>query len=115
VAGLDISLPVDTDARHEVEDVFRIAKIYGIDGVPPPCRVVAGAVSPAPALCVPSETLTIGVHISARKPSQRWPAERFARTMQAIAAAARSASCCFGHRATTTTRCIRVTMRRRAR
>ncbi|MBK8759866.1 MAG: glycosyltransferase family 9 protein [Sulfuritalea sp.] len=86
VAGLDISLPVDTDARHEVEDVFRIAKIYGIDGVPPPCRVVAGAVSPAPALCVASETLTIGVHISARKPSQRWPAERFARTMHAIAA-----------------------------
>ncbi|MBK7015822.1 MAG: hypothetical protein IPH39_09650 [Sulfuritalea sp.] len=86
VAGLDISLPVDADNRHEVEDVFRIAKIYGIDGVPPPCRVVAGTVLPAPALGVPLETLTIGVHISARKPSQRWPAERFARTMQAIAA-----------------------------
>ena len=86
VAGLDISLPVDTDARHEVEDVFRIAKVYGIDGAPPPCRVVAGTVLPAPALGVPLETLTIGVHISARKPSQRWPAERFARTMQAIAA-----------------------------
>lgn len=87
VAGLDISLPVDTGARHEVEDVFRIAKVFGIDGAPPPCRVVAGTVLPAPALGVPLDTLTIGMHISARKPSQRWPAERFARTMQAIAAA----------------------------
>ncbi len=84
VAGLDISLPVDADNRHEVEDVFRSAKIYGIDGAPPPCRVVAGTVTPVAR--IPSGTLTIGVHISARKASQRWPAERFARTMQAIAA-----------------------------
>ncbi|BAO31113.1 glycosyltransferase family 9 protein [Sulfuritalea hydrogenivorans] len=77
---LDVSLPLDTEDRHEVEDVFRIAAIYGIDGPPPPCRIVAPAgVSPAP-------TLTIGVHISARKPSQRWPADRFAETMRAIAA-----------------------------
>jgi hypothetical protein len=69
--------------------------------------------SPAPyrqrqSLCVPSETLTIGVHISARKPSQRWPAERFARTMQAIRRRRPPfASCCFGRPATRTTRCIR--------
>jgi heptosyltransferase-3 len=49
VAGLDVSLPLDDAERHEVEDVFRIARLYGIDGAPPPCRVVAGAVSPAPA------------------------------------------------------------------
>lgn len=77
---LDVSLPLDNEDRHEVEDVFRIASIYGIDGPPPPCRVFAPvAVPPAP-------TLTIGVHISARKPSQRWPAERFAETIKAIAA-----------------------------
>ena len=34
----------------------------------------------------PAPTLTIGVHISARKPSQRWSAERFAETIRAIAA-----------------------------
>jgi ADP-heptose:LPS heptosyltransferase len=33
----------------------------------------------------PTPTLTIGIHISARKPSQRWPAERFAETIKAIA------------------------------
>ena len=77
---LDVSLSLDGTERHEVENVFCAAAIYGIDGPPPPCRVVATvAVAPAP-------TLAIGVHISARKPSQRWPAERFAETIKAIAA-----------------------------
>ena len=77
-SGLDVSLPLDKGDRHEVEDVFRIAAIYGIDGPPPACKVaVPIAVSPSP-------TLTIGVHISARKPSQRWPADRFAETIKAI-------------------------------
>ncbi len=83
---LDVSLPLDTEDRHEVEDVFRIAAIYGIESPPPPCRIVAPAgVSPAPELCVPSGTFTIGIHISARKPSQRWSADRFAETIKAIA------------------------------
>ena len=78
--GLDVALPLDREGRHEVEDVFRVASIYGIDGPPPACRVHASdAVPPAP-------TFTIGIHISARKSSQRWPAERFAATIQAIAA-----------------------------
>jgi ADP-heptose:LPS heptosyltransferase len=85
--GLDVSLPLDKEDRHEVEDVFRIAAIYGIEGPPPACNVATPiTVSPTPALCVPSGTLTIGVHISARKSSQRWPADRFAETMRAIAA-----------------------------
>lgn len=77
---LDVSLPVDNAGRHEVEDVFRIASVYGIDTWPPPCRVFAPiAVSIAPAY------FTVGIHISARKPSQRWPAERFAQAIQSIA------------------------------
>ena len=76
---LDVSLPLDKGDRHEVEDVFRVAQIYGIDGPPPACRVFARGT-------VPSEpTLTVGIHISARKPSQRWPADRFAETIKAIA------------------------------
>lgn len=81
VEGQDISLPLDDADRHEVEDVFRVASVYGIAGPPPRCRVFAPiAVSPAP---TPS---TIAIHISARKPSQRWPAARFAETMRSIAA-----------------------------
>ena len=78
-AGLDVSLPLDDADRHEVEDVFRVASLYGIDGPPPACRVFAKAPPPVTGL-------TVGIHISARKPSQRWPAERFVETMRAIAA-----------------------------
>ena len=77
--GLDISLPLDNAQRHEVEDVFRVASVYGIESSPPACRVFSKAPPPV-------ATLTIAVHISARKPSQRWPAERFAGTIKAIAA-----------------------------
>ena len=78
--GLDVALPLDNAHRHEVEDVFRVAAIYGIDGPPPACRVHASAAA------MPAPILTIGIHISARKPSQRWPAERFAETIKALAA-----------------------------
>ena len=85
--GLDVALPLERQDCHEVEDVFRVAAIYGIKGPPPACRVFApAAVRPAPARDVPPDTLTIGIHISARKPSQRWPADRFAETIRAIAA-----------------------------
>jgi ADP-heptose:LPS heptosyltransferase len=77
--GLDVALPPDDAGRHEVEDVFRVAGLYGIDGPPPPCRVFAAAVPP-------TLTITIGIHISARKPSQRWPADRFVATIKALAA-----------------------------
>jgi len=82
--GLDVALPLDTAGRHEVEDVARVASIYGIDGPPPPCRVFAPAA--AVAATAAASTFTLGVHISARKPSQRWPAARFAETIRAIAA-----------------------------
>ena len=78
--GLDVALPLDRQDRHEVEDVFRVASLYGIDGPPPACRVMA------PAGYSRNAGLTIGIHISARKPSQRWPADRFAETIRAIAA-----------------------------
>ena len=78
--GLDVALPLDNANRHEVEDVFRVASLYGIAGAPPACRVHA------PAAVTSAPILTIGIHISARKPSQRWPAQRFAETIRAIAA-----------------------------
>jgi ADP-heptose:LPS heptosyltransferase len=92
VGGLDIALPLDSAGRHEVEDVFRVAAIYGVDGPPPSCRVFAPAAVTARRSGIPgtqsepAPTLTIGIHISARKPSQRWPAERFADTIKTLAA-----------------------------
>lgn len=80
VEGLDVALPLDNAGRHEVKDVFRLAAIYGIDGPPQACRVIATAAPP------PTAGLTVGIHISARKPSQRWPAEHFAETIKGLAA-----------------------------
>lgn len=87
VAGLDVALPVAQEPLHEVEDVFRVARLYGIEGPPPACRVMRPAdISAEPTRGAPPGTLTIGVHISARKPSQRWPAEYFAELMCRLAA-----------------------------
>ena len=76
---VDVALPADDAGRHEVEDVFRLGAAFGIEGVPPPCRVV-----PPPAARSPM--LTVGIHVSARKPSQRWPAAQFAEAIVALAA-----------------------------
>lgn len=83
VNGLDVSLPIDGQERHEVEDVFRVAALYGIGGPPPACRVI-GRVDPHARAT--EKPLTIGIHISARKPSQRWSVERFAETMAMLSA-----------------------------
>jgi len=76
---LDVALSADNEGRHEVEDVFRLGTAFGIGGTPPPCRVVGPATPHSP-------MLTVGIHVSARKPSQRWSAARFAETIVALAA-----------------------------
>lgn len=73
---LDVSLPLATTPMSEAEDVFRIAHLHGVGGDPPPCRVVATGSK--------SDLVTVAIHISARKPSQRWPAERFAELLQKV-------------------------------
>lgn len=83
---LDVALPLDNAGSHEVEDVFRAASIYGIDQPPPACRVYAPATVPRPQGDPNGTSLTVGIHISARKPSQRWSVANFAATIRAIAA-----------------------------
>lgn len=51
---------------HEVEDIFRLGRVYGIEGRPPAVRVFAKE-------NVARDKKVIGLHLSARKPSQRWP------------------------------------------
>ncbi len=73
--GLDIAVPdIRERPMHETEAVFRILAPLGIDGPPPPQTVVAkSAVNAGAAADAP----VIGLHISARKPSQRWPEASF--------------------------------------
>jgi heptosyltransferase III len=66
---------------HEVEDTFRLLAALGIDGPPPSLRVVPAAERQAQARLslggLGNQGKVIGVHISARKPSQRWPVGHF--------------------------------------
>ncbi|SDI49365.1 glycosyltransferase family 9 protein [Propionivibrio dicarboxylicus] len=77
----------DNDTGHESERVMRLLHPLGIDTTPGPLTLhadpaLAHAVTlpPAPIANAP----IIGLHISARKPSQRWPIERFADLAHAL-------------------------------
>ncbi len=80
-----IELPVrhfPVSALHEVEDVFRLAGAIGITGTPPAATVYPAAqeVRRARGRMAQADEcprLTIGIHISARKLSQRWPVKCF--------------------------------------
>lgn len=74
---------------HEVEDVFRLLEPLEIAASPPPVGVHPDqaeihCAGEALRQAMPRPPLLIGVHISARKPSQRWPAQRFAELMQRL-------------------------------
>jgi ADP-heptose:LPS heptosyltransferase len=87
---LDIALPYDRGTKeHEVEQVFGLLKALGVKSSPPPTRVF-----PNPGeRCELEHALArvgwggsiIGVHIGARKQSQRWSAENFAALIRSIA------------------------------
>jgi heptosyltransferase III len=67
---------------HEVEEAFRVARFFGIEGPPPKTAVYVNEhdITAARGLimkALPGKPRLVGVHISARKPQQRWPAGRF--------------------------------------
>lgn len=70
--------------QHEVERTFSAARRLGITGEIPPLRVTASAAGRASGRALleraglASVHPLLGVHISARRPAQRWPAARFA-------------------------------------
>jgi heptosyltransferase-3 len=74
--------PGSAGPLHEVEEVFRIAPLLDIDGPPPGTAIFVNQHEMAGARSLVTNTLPrnstlIGVHISARKVNQRWPAEKF--------------------------------------
>lgn len=77
----------DSEARHEVEKVYAIDRFLpdSLSFPPPSCSVVAQPSAVAELvsrLALPTQArrkVRVGLHISARKPSQRWPAGSFVR------------------------------------
>ncbi|MHB8728735.1 MAG: glycosyltransferase family 9 protein [Sulfuricaulis sp.] len=77
---------------HEVEDVFRLIAPLGIAGEPPAMQL-----RPEPAEVqaarrrlvqqrAPEDRLLIGVHLSSRKPPNRWPKENFIELIRRLSA-----------------------------
>lgn len=87
---IDVAIPHSVHhPRHEAEAVFRLLEPLGITGEPPTTQVYPNAAEIGHARDLLKRRtweskLTIGVHISARKPSQRWPADRFAALIRAL-------------------------------
>jgi ADP-heptose:LPS heptosyltransferase len=85
--ALDVAVPMrGTDGRHEVERVFGLAAHFGVSGAIPPLRVLADEAETrrAAAGFGTQGGPRIAVHISARRPRQRWPAERFAALIERL-------------------------------
>jgi len=87
---LDIPLTVDPKHQHAVEIAFALLAPLGITGQPPVLRLVPDSgrreavQSQLDARVGKVSGPTIAIHVSARKPSQRWPAERFIALMQEL-------------------------------
>ncbi|MGH8703246.1 MAG: glycosyltransferase family 9 protein [Burkholderiales bacterium] len=88
-----IDVPVEFGSAaglHEVQDVFRLGRAFGIEGeapaafLQPNAAVVSEIHDRLRAKLGGAHGPTVGVHISARKPSQRWPVERFVAFMRAM-------------------------------
>jgi heptosyltransferase III len=71
---------------HEVERVFALARCFGVESGVPPLRVTPDPLELARgAQAFPSPGRPrLAVHISARRPLQRWPAERFAALIERL-------------------------------
>jgi len=78
---LDWSIPVArVQGLHEVERVFSLAAYFDLHGAPPPLRLAAdpAQVQKAARAFGTATGPRVAIHITARRPRQRWPAERFA-------------------------------------
>jgi heptosyltransferase III len=75
-AGLDVVISkADSDYLQMAQYAFRLAQPYGIDTAPD--KTPACIVYPANSARKQTTNLQIGLHISARKPLQRWSAAAF--------------------------------------
>jgi heptosyltransferase III len=76
--------------KHEVERVWEVGKLAGLQGAPPPLRIYSDATRVAARKDQFRKSLpgrTLAVHISSRKPSQQWSSQAFAELLTLLAAA----------------------------
>jgi len=86
--ALDLRVALSSlDARHEVEQVFALAKLFDVEGGAPALVLVPDPreAEAARALFAARPGRRIAVHISARRRAQRWPAKCFAELIRRLA------------------------------
>ncbi len=75
--------------EHEAEKSFALAREYGIAGPPPACLIRADSGDAALARATLPAALRgrplVGLHLSARRPAQRWPLESFVKVARDLA------------------------------
>lgn len=78
-----VGLPMESrqwdGVHHHLEDTYRLLEVLGIAGPPPPPRLGFRT-----AIRMQGAPLVIGIHASARRPSNRWSPERFAPLMRSL-------------------------------
>ena len=91
IRHIDLSVPyLPHPPMHETEYTFGLLTVLGIESTPGPVSVVANnqlVLAARQALANQGHTpgaALIGIHISARKPGQRWPANRFIELVQRL-------------------------------
>ena len=88
--GITSPIPYGDGMRlHEADDVFRLLQAVGVSGEVPDCVVrpdapLAAAQGEEAARTLGTHRPWIGVHLSARRVKQRWPAARFAEAMRSL-------------------------------
>ena len=90
-AAIDRPVPFRRDVpRHEAQDVYALGAAWGLSGEPPPAAVfpdpelVATIRAGIPAPAAGADGPLIGIHISARKPSQRWAETAYVELARAL-------------------------------
>ena len=65
------------EGRHEVERAFALGASLGVQGTPGPLRVFPDAKKIEQVKKQVGEKPFVAIHISARRPAQRWPLDRY--------------------------------------
>ena len=91
IPGITHGIPINTAPRHSVEKAFFLLRPLGIEGPPPPLRLVPDAEEKCRARDLlrsqpwfRADKTTIGVHISSRKELQRWTWEQFSELIKRL-------------------------------
>lgn len=91
IPSISHGIPINTAPRHSVEKAFFLLRPLGIEGPPPPLRLLPDLEENHRARDVlhsqtwfRPERMTVGIHISSRKELQRWSRERFSELISSL-------------------------------